>query len=147
MWTLRCRANCETPQRIHLCRRQKDPQEKNRDEHWQGEVVGNHHTKQKTAKLFAHANARFTRKDSANQRLKAKIMKITLPIWTFSSMSPCSLVHKPFLIPQTMKIPDAKATVDRSWDKLKNIPAWQLLQVKSKLEVIDEAGKEGKTVQ
>ena len=45
-----------------------------------------------------------------------------------------------------MKIPDAKAAVDGEWEKLKNLPAWQGSEVKSKQEVIEQAQKEGKTV-
>ena len=36
---------------------------------------------------------------------------------------------------QAMKIPDAKAAVDKDWTKLETIPAWQLEKVKSKKEV------------
>ena len=45
-----------------------------------------------------------------------------------------------------MKILDAKAAVEKEWDKLENIPAWQESKAKSKQEVIDEARREGKTV-
>ena len=40
---------------------------------------------------------------------------------------------------QAMKIPDAKAAVDKEWKKLEAIPAWQLERVKSKMEVVLEA--------
>ena len=53
-----------------------------------------------------------------------------------------NLVHKFILLPQAMKIPDAKAAVDKEWKKLEAIPAWQLEKVKSKKEVILEAQKE-----
>ena len=46
---------------------------------------------------------------------------------------------------QAMKIPDAKAAVDKEWDKLKNLPAWQESRVKTKSEV-KESHKECKTV-
>ena len=39
-------------------------------------------------------------------------------------------------MPQAMKIPDAKAAVDKEWKKLESIPAWDLGKVKSKKEVI-----------
>ena len=42
-------------------------------------------------------------------------------------------------MPQAMEIPDAKAAVDKEWQKLETIPAWQLGEVKSKKEVILEA--------
>ena len=43
--------------------------------------------------------------------------------------------------PQAMKIPDAKAAVDKEWKKLEAISAWQLNKVKSEKEVIKEAQK------
>ena len=42
-------------------------------------------------------------------------------------------------MPQAMKIPAAKAAVDKEWEKLEKIPAWDLTKVRSKSEVIDEA--------
>ena len=35
-------------------------------------------------------------------------------------------------MPKAMKIPDAKAAVEKEWKKLETIPAWQLEIVKSK---------------
>ena len=40
---------------------------------------------------------------------------------------------------QAVKIPDAKAAVDKDWQKVETIPAWQLDIVKSKKEIILEA--------
>ena len=62
----------------------------------------------------------------------------------FTSMAHCNLVHKFFPMPQAMKIPDARAAVDKEWKKLETIPAWQLEQVKSKEDVILEAQREKK---
>ena len=45
-----------------------------------------------------------------------------------------------------MKIPAAKAAVDREWGKLEKISAWNLTKVRSKKEVIDEARTSGATV-
>ena len=45
-----------------------------------------------------------------------------------------------------MKIPDAKAAVDKELEKLETIPAWQLDKVKSKKEVIKEAQKNNNKV-
>ena len=45
-------------------------------------------------------------------------------------------VHKFIPMPQAMKIPDAKAAVDKEWKKLETIPAWDVRKVKSKKEVI-----------
>ena len=54
--------------------------------------------------------------------------------------------HKFILMPQAMKIPAAKAAVDREWEKLEKIPAWDLTKVRSKKNVIDEARTAGATV-
>ena len=40
---------------------------------------------------------------------------------------------------QATKIPAAEAAVDKEWEKLEKIPAWDLTKVRSKKEVIDEA--------
>ena len=34
-------------------------------------------------------------------------------------------------MPQAMKIPDAKAAVDKEWKKLETMPAWDVRSVKS----------------
>ena len=56
------------------------------------------------------------------------------------------ILHKFILVPQAMKIPDAKATVDKEWQKLDKLPAWQMTKVKNKNEVIAEVRKKGITV-
>ena len=58
-----------------------------------------------------------------------------------NSLQHYNLVHKLIPLPQAMKIPAAKAAVDKEWEKLGNIPAWDLTKVRSKSEVIDEASK------
>ena len=45
-----------------------------------------------------------------------------------------------------MKIPDARAAVDKERKELVTIPAWQLEKVKSKEEVILEAQRDKKKV-
>ena len=45
-----------------------------------------------------------------------------------------------------MKIPAAKAAVDKEWEKLEKISAWNLTRVRSKKEVIDEARTSGAKV-
>ena len=55
------------------------------------------------------------------------------------------LVHKFTPMPQAMKIPAAKAAVDKEWEKLEKISAWNLTKVRKK-EVIDEARTSGATV-
>ena len=57
-----------------------------------------------------------------------------------------SLQHKNLVLPQAMKIPAAKAAVDKEWEKLEKISAWNLTKVKSKKRVIDEARTSGATV-
>ena len=42
---------------------------------------------------------------------------------------------------QAMKIPEAKAAVDKEWDNLWNNSAWNLAKVRNKSDVIDEARK------
>ena len=56
-----------------------------------------------------------------------------------NSLQHYNLVHKFILMPQAMKIPAAKAAVDKEWEKLEKISAWNLTKVKSKKQVIDEA--------
>ena len=45
-----------------------------------------------------------------------------------------------------MKIPAAKAAVDKEWEKLEKISAWNMTKVRSKKEVIDEARTSGAKV-
>ena len=45
-----------------------------------------------------------------------------------------------------MKIPTAKAAVDKEWEKLEKISAWNLTKVRSKKQVIDEARTSGAKV-
>ena len=47
---------------------------------------------------------------------------------------------------QAIKNPAAKAAVDKEWEKLENISAWNLTKVRSKKEVIDEARTKGAKV-
>ena len=49
-------------------------------------------------------------------------------------------------MPQAIKIPAAKAVVDKEWEKLEKISAWNLTKVRSKKEVIDEARTKGAKV-
>ena len=63
-----------------------------------------------------------------------------------NSLQHYNLVHKLITMPQAMKIPAAKAAVDKEWEKLERISAWNLTKVRSKKEVIDEAKTSGATV-
>ena len=38
-----------------------------------------------------------------------------------------------------MKIPEAEAAVDKEWEKLEKISAWDMTKVSNKSDVIDEA--------
>ena len=58
-----------------------------------------------------------------------------------NSLQHYDLFHKFIPVPQAMKIPAAKAPVDKEWEKLEKISAWNLTKVRSKKEVIDEARK------
>ena len=46
-------------------------------------------------------------------------------------------------MPQAMKIPAAKAAVDKEWEKLEKIPTWDTTKVRNKSEVIDDARTKG----
>ena len=60
-----------------------------------------------------------------------------------NSGSHYNLVHKFIPMPQAMKIPDAKAAVDKEWKKLETIPAWHMEKVnRQKEEVILEANRD-----
>ena len=63
-----------------------------------------------------------------------------------NSLQHYNLVHKFIPMPQAMKIPAAKAAVDKEWGKLEKISAWNLTKVRSKKDVIDEARTTGATV-
>ena len=63
-----------------------------------------------------------------------------------NSLQHYNLVHKFIPMPQAMKIPAAKAAVDKEWEKLEKISAWNLTKVKSKKQVINEARTSGATV-
>ena len=60
-----------------------------------------------------------------------------------NSLQRYSLVHKFIPMPQAMKILAAKTAVDKEWEKLEKIPAWDLTEVRNKSEVIDEAWTTG----
>ena len=63
------------------------------------------------------------------------------------SLTHYSVAHKPKPTPRAMKIPDAKAAVDKEWEQLEKLPAWHVTKVKSKKkEIIEKAQKEKRTV-
>ena len=63
-----------------------------------------------------------------------------------NSLQHYNLVRKFIPMPQAMRIPAAKAAVDKEWEKLEKIPTWNLTKVRSKKEVIDEARTKGAKV-
>ena len=63
-----------------------------------------------------------------------------------NSLQHYNLAHKFIPMPQAMKIPAAKAAVDKEWEKLEKIPVWDLIKVRNKSEVIHESRKEGRKV-
>ena len=63
-----------------------------------------------------------------------------------NSLQHYNFVHKFILLPQAMKIPAANAAVDKEWENLEKISAWNLTKVRSNKEVIDEARMSGATV-
>ena len=62
------------------------------------------------------------------------------------SLQHYNLVHKFIPMPQAKKITVAKAAVDKEWEKLDKISAWNLTEVQSKKQVIEEARTSGATV-
>ena len=63
-----------------------------------------------------------------------------------NSLQHYNLVHKFIPMPQAMKIPAAKAALDKEWEKLEKISAWNLTKVKCKKQVIDETRTSGATI-
>ena len=61
----------------------------------------------------------------------------------YNSLQHYNLVHKFIPMPQAMKIPAPKAAVDKEWEKLEKIPAWDMTKVRNESEVIDEARTKG----
>ena len=74
------------------------------------------------------------------------IMKTILQEKVRTHYSSTILVHKFIPMPQAMKIPAAKAAVDKEWENLEKISAWNLTKVRSKKQVIDEARTSGAKV-
>ena len=60
-----------------------------------------------------------------------------------NSLQHYNLVRKFIPMPQALKL---QAAVDKEWEKLEKISAWNLTKVKSKKRVIDEARTSGTTV-
>ena len=63
-----------------------------------------------------------------------------------NSLQQKNLVHKFIPMFQAMKIPVAKAAVDKEWEKLEKIRPWDLTEVRSESAVIEEAMTKGAKV-
>ena len=63
-----------------------------------------------------------------------------------NSLQHYNLFYKFIPMPQAVKIPPAKAAVDKEWEKLEKKSAWNLTKVRSKKQVINEARMSGATV-
>ena len=50
-----------------------------------------------------------------------------------NSLSHHNLVRNFIPVPEALRIPDAKAAVEKEWGKLEKIPAWQLRKSKTKV--------------
>ena len=57
-----------------------------------------------------------------------------------------AMVHLPIPMKKAMNIPKAKQAVDKEWDALQQLEAWDLKGMKPKSQVIAEADKAGKSV-
>ena len=64
----------------------------------------------------------------------------------FNSLSHYNLVHMFMPMPQPMKIPDAKAAVDKNEKSTKKCQHGQMTKVKREKEVIKEAQREQRAV-
>ena len=78
-------------------------------------------------------------KDRVWENLYQIIMKTILQEKETIHSQHYNLVHKFIHLPQAMRIPAAKAAVDKEMEILEKISAWNLTKVRSKKEVIDEA--------
>ena len=81
--------------------------------------------------------------DCVWENLYRIIMKTILQEKEDNSLQHYNLVRKFIPMSQAMKIPAAKAAVDKELEKLEKISAWNLTKVRSKKEVIDEARRKG----
>ena len=87
-----------------------------------------------------HASLKPTNlRESVWKELSIKGHEDHIAVRGINSLNHYNLVHKFIPMPKAMQIPDAKAAVDKEWEKLEKIPAWSLTKVRSKSEVIDEA--------
>ena len=81
---------------------------------------------------------------TSNMRQSAE----TLPTFGSKLTSHDVLFHftRSFACSPTTKIPSAETTVEKEWDMLEKLPAWQITSGPNTNEVIHEAQKDGRTV-
>ena len=84
--------------------------------------------------------------DCVWENLYQNIMRTTLQVKETIRCSTIKLVHKFVPMLQAMKIPAAEAAVDKEWEKLQKIPAWDITKVRSKSDVIDDARTKGRKI-
>ena len=91
-----------------------------------------------------HASSKLVSlRESAWKELCLKI--VTIALTGINSLSHYNLVRKFIPMPQAMKIPYAKAAVDKEWEKLEKLRARQMTKVRSKKKVSSKkAQKEGR---
>ena len=85
-------------------------------------------------------------RDQGQKELLTDVIKDHITAKGMNSMAHHSLVLKFIPTLQALKIPDAKAAVEKEWEKLKKNPAWQLSKVRNKKEVFAEAKNKGRKV-
>ena len=98
------------------------------------------HNKIETKLAFLEAD------ESTRMRMGNSMSRITMKTTLQERSVNYNLVHKCIPMPQTMKNPAAKAALDKEWEKLEDISAWNWTKVKSKKQVIEEARTSGATV-
>ena len=64
----------------------------------------------------------------------------------YSSTEYQAMVHTPICIKEALRIPDARAALEKEWKKLEDLGAWNYNTVKPRAEVEDRAYREGKTI-
>ena len=88
--------------------------------------------------IQAHDRKAYSKKVSSRSTLLAQGIKFT--------QTHDNLVHKFVPVPQAMKIPDAKAAVEKWMEETgEQLPAWQLTKIRNMKDVIAEARNEGRT--
>ena len=131
--------------RLAAAKAPKDPTETNGDDHQQGETHSTLSSKKRIRHaciIKAHESVRKRTKETQHKDHEDHIAETG-----FNSLSHNNLVRKPVPVLHAMKILDGNAAVDKEWENLKDLPAWRETKVKSKKEVIEQAQKEGRTVQ